>query len=146
MERNLGWLMNRAGLSWRTVIDRYMAELDLTQTRWVAMLVLDKVGEGCTQKVLAANVGVEQPSLARTLGQLEQAGLIERRASPHDARCRTLWFTPTGKELLGRMELRAGEGRELLLKGLSARQRQQLHHMLEIVIRNAQAVLEGEKS
>ena len=146
MERNLGWLMSRAGLSWRTVIDRYMAELGLTQTRWVALLVLDKVGEGCTQKVLAENLGIEQPSLVRTLGQLEQAGLIERRASPHDARCRTLWFTPAGKELLGKMELLASEGRELLLKGLSDRQRQQLHRMLETVIGNAQALLESEKS
>lgn len=146
MERNLGWLMNRAGLIWRTVVDRYMAELGLTQTRWVTLLVLDKVGEGCTQTVLAANVGVEQPSLVRTLGQLEEAGLIARRPSPDDALCRTVWFTPAGKELLGKMELVAAEGRELLLKGLSSEQRLAMHQMLEVVIGNAQAVLEGEKS
>jgi len=145
MESNLGWLMNRAGHTWRTVVDRYMAELGLTQTRWVALLVLDKVGEGCTQSVLAANVGVEQPSLVRTLGQLEEAGLIERRTNPADGRCRTVWFTEAGRELLGKMEAVADGGRKLLLKGVSSEQRKMLHDVLEIIISNAQAVLEEEK-
>ena len=145
MESNLGWLMNRAGHTWRMVVDRYMAELGLTQTRWVALLVLDKVGEGCTQTVLASNVGVEQPSLVRTLGQLEEAGLIERRTNPADGRCRTVWFTDAGRELLGKMEVVARGGRNLLLKDVSSEQRKMLHDVLEIIISNAQAVLEEEK-
>lgn len=144
MESNLGWLMNRTGLIWRTVVDRYMADLGLTQTRWVTLLVLNKVGEGCTQSVLASGLGVEQPSLVRTLGQLEEAGLIERRSNPADGRCRTVWFTDAGKEMLGRIEVVARDGRELLLKGVSTEQRKQLHNLLETIIGNAQAVLEEE--
>lgn len=146
MERNLGWLMNRAGLSWRTVVDRYMADLGLTQTRWVTMLVLSKTGEGCTQTVLATQVGVEHPSLVRTLAQLEEAGLIERRLDPDDGRRRTVWFTATGKELLVRMEQVASLGREQLLKGISAEQRQNLHDLLEIIINNAHALIEEEEA
>ncbi|WKE64707.1 MarR family transcriptional regulator [Gallaecimonas kandeliae] len=144
MESNLGWLMNRAGLSWRHVVDKYMAKLGLTQTRWVALLVLDRIGEGCTQSALAANVGVEQPSMVRTLSQLEEAGLIERRASESDARCRTLWFSPEGRKLIKEMEAVAKEGRELLLQGISPERRQVLHDVLEQVISNAQALLSEE--
>lgn len=49
MESNLGWLVHRTALLWRTVVDRHMAELGLIQSRWVAMLALDKIGEGCSQ-------------------------------------------------------------------------------------------------
>ncbi len=145
LESNLGWLMNRTGFLWRAVVDRYIAGLGLTQTRWVALLVLDKVGEGCSQSELAANIGVELPSLVRTLGQLEESGLIERRVSETDARCRTLWFTAAGKTVLADMMSIAGEGREMLLKGISTEQRRVLHDLLDTIIGNAQQVLGEHK-
>ncbi|EKE74903.1 MarR family transcriptional regulator [Gallaecimonas xiamenensis] len=145
MESNLGWLLSRAAFSWRAAVDKYMAELGLTQTRWIALLHLQRMGEGCTQSALAANIGVEQPSLLRTLNQLEEAGLVERRPSPADARCRTLWFTPKGLELIQEVAALAAKGRQDLLEGLSSQQRQTLHEVLETVISNAQSVLAMEK-
>jgi len=144
MESNLGWLVNRTALLWRTVVDRHMAELGLTQSRWVAMLALDKIGEGCSQSMLAANVGVEQPSMFRTVSQLEKAGLIERRSSDTDARCRTIWFTADGRKMIQKLSAVAKEGREQLLDGISPEQRQLLLGLLEKVVDNAQTLLSVE--
>lgn len=145
LESSLGWLMNRAGFLWRAVVDRYVSELGLTQTRWVAMLVLDKIGEGCSQSELAHNIGVELPSLVRTLNQLESTGLIERRICEQDARSRTLWFTEQGKQVLTEMTSIAAQGREILLKGVTTEQRELLRGVLDIIISNAQQDLGESK-
>ena len=145
MESNIGWLLSRAALSWRTVVDQHMAELGLTQTRWIALLHLKRVGEGCTQSALAANIGVEQSSMLRTVNQLLEAGLIERRASADDGRCRTLWLTDAGKALLVDVEQLAFKGRQQLLAGLDTQQRQQFHDLLAHIIINAHTVLMPEQ-
>lgn len=141
IDSNLGWLIARVSFTWRKVVDHYMAELGLTQSRWVALFVLKRIGEGCTQRELAAKMGIEQPSLVRTLNQLEEAGLIERRINPNDARSRTLWFTQAGLELNERMEAIAHEGREKMLQGISAEQRQTAYLLLEQILENAQSAL-----
>ncbi|MFD1384579.1 MarR family transcriptional regulator [Rhodanobacter aciditrophus] len=141
MENSLGWNLSRAALSWRHAVDTYMADLGLTQSKWIAMLHLNRKGEGLTQSELAADIGIEQPSLIRTLNNLQAAGLIERRESPKDARCKTLWFTEEGHRKLNQMEQIASQGREELLKGLSPEQREQLSHALLIIIDNAHLLI-----
>ncbi|MDC8830813.1 MarR family transcriptional regulator [Alteromonas gilva] len=137
MESNIGWMLSRAAFSWRHAVEYYMADLGLTQTRWIAMLHLDRLGEGCTQKELAAHIDIEQPSLLRTLNQLEEAGLIERKHCSEDARRRLLWFTDKGRSLLTDVEAKAKLGRQQMLQGLTSEQRQQLSSLLETVIDNA---------
>ncbi|NVK55384.1 MAG: transcriptional regulator SlyA [Alteromonadaceae bacterium] len=140
MESNIGWMLSRAAFSWRHAVDHYMADLGLTQTRWIAMLHLERLGEGCTQKELAATIGIEQPSLLRTLNQLEESGLIERRSCNEDARRRLLWFTVKGKSLLEDVATQAQFGRQQMLQGLNSEQRQQLSGLLEKIINNANQI------
>ncbi|WP_438864613.1 transcriptional regulator SlyA [Neptunicella sp.] len=136
MESNIGWLLSRAAFSWRNAVDHYMSGLGLTQTRWIALLHLDRMGEGCSQKELADNIGIEQPSLLRTLNQLEQSGLIIRKACAEDARRKNLWFTAEGRELLEQVESMAKAGRQKMLTGLDPQQRQLLHELLQTIINN----------
>jgi MarR family transcriptional regulator for hemolysin len=138
MEQNIGWNLSRAALSWRHVVDLYMSDLGFTQSRWIAMLHLKRIGEGCTQSELASNIGIEQPSLIRTLNQLCEAGYLQRKESEHDARCKTLWFTSKGKEVLQEMQTIADQGRHALLDGLSDEQRELLNDALLGIITNAQ--------
>ena len=136
-DSNIGWHLTRAAFAWRNAVDQYMAELGLTQSRWVAMLHLSRTGEGCSQKDLASDLGIEQPSLQRTLNLLEEADLIERRACPHDARRKTLWFTTKGKALLEEMEIKAKAGREQMLIGFAEQEREVFYELLTRVIDNA---------
>lgn len=136
MESNIGWLLSRAAFSWRNAVDHYMSSLGLTQTRWIALLHLDRIGEGCSQKELADNIGIEQPSLLRTLNQLEQSGLIIRKACADDARRKNLWFTTEGRELLEQVENMAKAGRQKMLTGLDPQQRELLHELLQTIINN----------
>jgi len=102
------------------------------------MLHLKRIGEGCTQSELASNIGIEQPSLIRTLNQLCEADYLQRKESEQDARCKTLWFTSKGKEVLQEMQTIADQGRHALLDGLSDEQRELLNDALLSIITNAQ--------
>ena len=138
MEQNLGWLLTRAAFNWRHTVDFYMEELGLTQSRWIALLHLGRLNEGCSQSELASDIGIEQPSMVRTLQHLEESGLIERRQCAEDARRRTLWLTEKGRQILSDVESMAKKGRQQLLNGLSREQRQVLHECLNQIIDNAQ--------
>ena len=146
MENNIGWLLSRAAFAWRHAVDHYMADLGLTQSRWIAMLHLDRTGEGCSQKELAGDIGIEQPSLLRTLNLLEEAGLILRKPCPDDARRKTLWFTERGRELMQAVEARAFEGRQQMLRGLSDEERTLFYGLLSKVIDNANHISTPENS
>ena len=137
MDSDIGWLLGRAAHSWKTVVDVWMQDLGLTQSRWIALLHLKRMGQGVTQSQLAADIGIEQPSMLRTLNQLEDSGLIERRADRQDARRRTLWFTAAGTALLEKVEARAVEGRSHLLDGLSQDQRLAFRAVLQQLLENA---------
>lgn len=141
MESNIGWLLSRAAFSWRNAVDHYMSSLGLTQTRWIALLHLDRLGEGCSQKELADNIGIEQPSLLRTLNQLEEAGLVIRKGCAEDARRKTLWFTAEGRDLLFKVESMAKAGRQKMLAGLDKQQRETFHQLLELIIENGNQFL-----
>ncbi|WP_417506172.1 MarR family transcriptional regulator [Marinomonas gallaica] len=137
MDNNIGWNLARAANSWRHAVDNQMSGIGFTQSKWIAMMHLDRFGEGCTQSDLANQMGIEQPSLIRTLNQLEAAGFIIRRESDVDARCKTLWFTNAGKQQLAKMQHIAQLGRSDLLNGLSKEQRELLDHALLTIISNA---------
>ena len=144
MDQNIGWNLARAALNWRHVVDERMATIGFTQSKWIAMMHLNRLGEGCTQSDLANTMGIEQPSLIRTLNQLESAGFITRQESSSDARRKTLWFTEAGKAKLVEMQKMADEGRVSLLNGLSQEQRQLLDDMLLTIISNAQNMSQND--
>lgn len=95
----LGMQMASVVRHWRSVVDAHMQPLNLTQSRWELMAQLERLGDGVIQSELAAALGIEMPSLTRSLEQLEQQGVIKRRRSHIDGRARTVHFTAKGREL-----------------------------------------------
>lgn len=141
MQNTIGWLLNRASYGWRIVVDNAMKELGLTQSGWMTMLHLHRLGEGCSQKTLAANIGIEQPTLQRSVNSLQECGYVQRRVCAEDARVKTLWFTEQGRAMLERMEAIAADCRAEMLEGLTDRECEQFSQLLEKVLDNANTKL-----
>lgn len=97
---SLGGQVGRVHRLWRTAITSAVRSLDMTESRWTVMVHLEKLGEGCTQQMLASELGIEMPSLTRTLNQLEAQQLIARVPHETDKRARCLWFTEQGRQCL----------------------------------------------
>lgn len=119
MASTIGFRIARLPHLWRSIIDRRLAPLGLTQTRWVTLYHLWKLGEGNPQCDLARAIGVEAPSLVRTLGQLEEQGLVERRACDNDRRSKRIYLTPAAMPLLEQIDSVVLAARKEILAGLS---------------------------
>src|SRR6201991_3181209 len=63
--------------------------------------VLVRVSEAGPQRLgeIAAAVGSDPSTVSRQVNALVAAGLVERRADPHDSRAQLLEATPTGAAL-----------------------------------------------
>ena len=84
----------------RDAVTLAVEPLGLTQSRWTAMIHIHHLKQGVTQQELANSLGIEMPSLTRTVKQLEQQAIIVRRVDIDDKRSRKIYFTEQGLLLL----------------------------------------------
>jgi MarR family transcriptional regulator, transcriptional regulator for hemolysin len=119
---HLQWRLGRAigqiSRRWRARLDGRMAASGLTEARWLPLLHLARWGDGLTQKELAASLGVEGPTLVRTLDWLEREALVARRPVPHDRRAKTVHLTPRARDLHRSIEQEAAAVRAEILQGI----------------------------
>ncbi|MFT6927642.1 MAG: MarR family transcriptional regulator for hemolysin [Psychromonas sp.] len=96
--------LRRSARLWRTVADRELAPLGLTNSRWTLLWKLKGLNNNVSQKTLAKALEIELPSLMRTLTQLETQGLIKRHCCNEDKRARIVTLTDAGKSILIEIE------------------------------------------
>ncbi|WP_051647383.1 MarR family winged helix-turn-helix transcriptional regulator [Paracidovorax oryzae] len=102
--RNLTFTLNLLQRAYRAAADRAVAHLGVSQAAGWTVVTIGRHGDGTRQGVIADLLGIEGPTLIRTLDQLVAAGLVERRDDPADRRARTLHLTEAGKAILARIE------------------------------------------
>ncbi|WP_017932725.1 MarR family winged helix-turn-helix transcriptional regulator [Nocardioides sp. Iso805N] len=88
----------------RVVMHEYTARWNavtpgLTKPQYAVLAALAQQ-PGLTQSALAEAAGMTKTALAELLVRLEERGVVERRISPHDTRCRLVSLTTTGADLL----------------------------------------------
>ena len=93
MESTLGSDLARLVRVWRALIDQRLKPLELTQTHWVTLYNINRLPPEQSQIQLAKAIGIEQPSLVRTLDQLEEKGLITRHTCANDRRAKRIKLT-----------------------------------------------------
>ncbi|MCE9872626.1 MAG: transcriptional regulator SlyA [Hafnia sp.] len=140
MESTLGSDLARLVRVWRALIDQRLKPLELTQTHWVTLYNINRLPPEQSQIQLAKAIGIEQPSLVRTLDQLEEKGLITRHTCANDRRAKRIKLTeeaaPIIKEVndvitMTRGEILSGISPEevTLLTGLVERLEQNIIHL-----------------
>ena len=102
--RNLTFTLSLLQRAYRAAADRAVAHLGISQAAGWALVTIGRQGDGTRQGVIADLLGIEGPTLIRTLDQLVGAGLVERREDPTDRRARTLHLTEAGAEIQARIE------------------------------------------
>lgn len=113
--------------AYRAAVDKAVAPVGLSQALCVPLVMLGRLGDqGDTvrQGVLADALGIEAPSLARSLDQLVEAGLAERRDDPADRRAKALHLTAAGQAMRDQIEVMLLALRETLFEGISDRDMQ----------------------
>jgi MarR family transcriptional regulator for hemolysin len=104
---------------WRQFADRSMSEMGMSAASGWALVQVGRLGDDVRQSDLAAELDVTAPSLVRVVDQLAEAGFVERRRDPVDARVSRVTLTTEGRSLATRMEASFGTLRREMLSGVS---------------------------
>lgn len=136
MESTPGSDLARLVRVWRALIDQRLKPLELTQTHWVTLYNINRLPPDQSQIQLAKAIGIEQPSLVRTLDQLEEKGLITRHTCANDRRAKRIKLTeeaaPIIKEVNDVITITRGE----ILSGVSPEEVTLLTNLIERLEQN----------
>lgn len=138
-QETLGVLIGQVARRWRSRLDRRLEGFGLTEARWLTLIQLARGGSGLTQKDLAARVGVEAPTLVRTLDRLEEEGLVARRESSGDRRAKTVHLCDRAVPVLHMIEEAAATLRAEVLAGVSEAELDICHSVLARIAANLAA-------
>lgn len=139
MDTPLGTDLSRLVRIWRALIDQRLKPLDLTQTHWVTLHNIHQLPPEQSQIQLAKAIGIEQPSLVRTLDQLEEKGLITRTTCAHDRRAKRIKLTQQAEPVIQQVEHVIDITRDDILTGIS---RDEINQMVSLIARLQKNILE----
>ncbi len=118
---------------WRAELDRRLADLGLSQARWLVLLHLARFDHLPTQRELAQSVAVEGPTLARLLDSLEAQGLVHRQPAPGDRRAKLITLAAPARPLIEKIEAISTQVRQEAFAGIDdeeLRNCQQVHERI----------------
>ncbi len=134
----IGQLVQETARVWRHKLDQRLRPLGLSQAKWRTLAHLSR--GHLTQCDLAQRLGIEEPTLARLLGKLEEDRWIKRQSAPHDRRCKTVHLQPKSSALLEEIQKTARDLRHELLEKIPARDLQVCLRVLTEIRNRAAAV------
>jgi len=115
-KRALAHKMAPVARAWRQLADTALAEFGVSNSAGWCLIHIDRLGGEVGQSALAESLDISQPSLVRTLDQLQAGGLVTRAQHPDDKRSNIIGLAPAGQDLVGRIEAKLDALRAELLK------------------------------
>jgi len=112
--------LSRTAKAWRRLMNVRLADLGLSQAKWMALLTLDKAPEGVMQRELACNIGIECASLAGLLDRMAADGWVERRPCATDRRAKLVFLTAKSRAAIDEIHRIARDVSRQLLQDIPA--------------------------
>ena len=138
--------LSRTAKAWRRLMNVRLAELGLSQAKWMALLTLDKAPEGVMQRELACHIGIECASLAGLLDRMAVDGWVERRPCATDRRAKLVFLTGKSRAALDEIYRIAREVSRQLLQGIPADKLAACEQVLTTIEDQAQELISATPS
>ncbi len=116
---HLGMSFSTLQRAYRAAADKAVAHVGVSQTLAWPIVMIGRMGDGMRQGMLASVLGIEGPSLVRSVDQLVEAGLVQRMEDPADRRAKTLHLTPAGVTAGATLEAALSQMRNTLFEGIA---------------------------
>jgi MarR family transcriptional regulator for hemolysin len=113
-----GILLKHVFYLWHQVINERLRPRGVSHSQWRVVLELSRSPVPMTQSALAAELGVESPTIVRLIDRLADKGWLAREPCPVDRRARYVRLTPRAQRLARDLEVVVGEVRRELLRDL----------------------------
>ncbi|EKT62569.1 transcriptional regulator SlyA [Providencia burhodogranariea] len=130
MESQIGTDLSRVVRMWRSLIDHRLKPLKLTQTHWITLHNISQLPPEQSQIQLAKAIGIEQPSLVRTLDQLEEKKLISRHTCVNDRRAKRIKLTDESEPFIKTVDAVIDNTRQEILENITQDELSQLSLIL----------------
>jgi DNA-binding MarR family transcriptional regulator len=126
-------LLSMAAVAADRRVTEELARADARKWHYAVLATLDEFGPA-SQSELSSRTAIYRSDLVAVLNELTAQGLVDRGPDPGDRRRNVVTLTETGRQRLVRLdELLAGVEDEVLAP-LSRAQRDQLHHLLTLLV------------
>lgn len=132
LETPLGSNLTRFVRIWRALIDHRLKPLKLTQTHWITLHNIHQLPPEQSQIQLAKAIGIEQPSLVRTLDQLETRGLVLRHICINDRRAKRITLTPAAQPIIHQVNHVIITTKQEIFKDIS---KKEIQHLNEVILK-----------
>jgi DNA-binding MarR family transcriptional regulator len=130
---SLAFLLSQVGTHASRRFAERLAAIDLHPPLFRVLNVVD-AAEGQSQHAIAEAIQAPPSRMVAIVDELEQRGLVERRANPGDRRAHALHLTPQGRKLLDKGRKNAAEHEADLTRGMSRRDRERLVSLLRQIV------------
>ncbi|HXA29023.1 MAG TPA: MarR family winged helix-turn-helix transcriptional regulator [Candidatus Angelobacter sp.] len=127
---SLGFLLSQLGFEGSRRFHAALAPLGIDPRHFLLLRFVARE-EGRSQQALGEMLRIPASRMVALVDQLEERGLLERRANPHDRRARALHVTPAGRRLMSRALKRATAHEMSLGTTLSDAERSSLVALLQ---------------
>jgi DNA-binding MarR family transcriptional regulator len=117
-DRLIGYLLRHAQHAWQLALDDALRPLGISGAGFGVLRMIQQQ-PGSSGAALAAESIYSPQATQQILVTLEAAGLVERRADPHDGRRRLAYLSGRGSDVLTEAYRRASGLEERMTAGLS---------------------------
>ena len=126
--------------AWRAELDRRLVSTGLSQARWMVLLhLIRNEGTPPTQRELADLIGIESPTLARTLDTLEGMIMVQRQSCGEDRRIKRVLLTEEAREIASEIEEISRQLRSEVFNGIADEDIELCQHVFQRVLGNLAA-------
>lgn len=122
LQEEFGRALGEVSRTWRGKVNERLKPLGLSQAKWTALIGLARHPGGMVQSELAQRLGIEGPTLVRLLDRLEADGLVERRSSAEDRRCKLVVLSGNARPLMKKVGKTVQQLRSEILSGMSEKE------------------------
>jgi DNA-binding MarR family transcriptional regulator len=140
LEESLGYLAQLLARDFRRVLARCLAQHGVASGQWPVLLALWE-RDGQSQKALSLQVGVEGPTMVRTLDRMERDDLVRRVPDPRDRRRFHVRLTERGRALRDVLVPCALAGNAAATRSFTAAERSQAHLLVKRMVAALEAAL-----
>lgn len=137
-QQNLGRMIGYCGHLCRQCTDKYLREAgyDVTPVQSHALGYLSCCGREVNQRDLERELRLKPSTVNGIINRLEEKGLVSRRASPDDGRCRLVGLTEAGRSQVEEFQAALEETNRRFAAVLSPEERRALGGLLSRIITN----------
>lgn len=131
----LGYHLRRAQVAVFQHFTATMGEADITPGQFGVLSVIAG-NSGLSQTQLGNALGIDRSTVVAVIDRLEARGLVVRAAAPNDRRSHALRLSPSGAQLLRRLEELVRGHERHIARALSADEQRLLIRLLDSVARD----------